>query len=328
MRGVGDEAAQALFGLGADGERVVDVLQHGVEGGAQFLDLGAAVAVVVAHGQRRRVRQVVRGDGAGGVRHVAQRLQTAPQHRPAEDDERREGENEGDDLDRDQLPDRVLDVVHRRGADQDHPGLDLAGPQPVLALALEVLGAGDLRAFDGQRLGHEGEVVDVLGDVGGVLGLAEFGGSVRDVVHRVVPAVVLLALERSVVRDALGLGYLGDLQLFVELRRQVVAHVHGQGAADDGEHDERQGAEAEGQPGAEAHAAVALLEAGDHSVACRSTYPNPRTVWMRGSPVSSSLRRSRLTTSSTTLERPPKPYSHTWSRICALVRTVGDLRMR
>jgi hypothetical protein len=54
VRGVRDEPAQPLLGLGADGERVVDVLQHGVERGAQFLDLGSAAPAPGPHLQPRR----------------------------------------------------------------------------------------------------------------------------------------------------------------------------------------------------------------------------------------------------------------------------------
>jgi hypothetical protein len=279
VRGVGDEAAQPLLGLRAYGEGVVDVLQHRVEGGAQFVHLGAAVPAVGAQREPgRRLGQVVRGDAVRGGRHVTERFQTAAQHPAAEDDQREQGEGEGDDLDRDQLPDRVLDVFHRCGADEDHPGLDLAGAQPVGARAHEVLGAQDLLVRGRLGPGEGGEVVDVLRQIGGVLGPAELGRAVPHVVHGVEPAVVLLSRQRAVVRDALGLGELGLRELGVELGRQIVPHVRGQCRADDGEHHQGQGTEAQGQPGAQAHPAVGPPQPGDHSAACRSTYPKPRTV--------------------------------------------------
>lgn len=302
------------------------MFQHGVERGAQFLDLGAAVAAVGAYRQPGRFGEVVRGDAAGRVRHVAEWPQAAPQHPPADHDEREQRECERDDLDRHQLLHGVVDVLHGRRGDQDHTGFDGAGAQLVGALALDVGGADEVGgARVGQCLGCGGECGVVRRRVGG---RADLGGTGRDLVRGRVPAPVRLSVRVVVLLGLLGLGELDDLHLVVQLAFQVVPHVHRQRRADDGEGHERQHAEAQGQPGAEAHPAVGLPEPADHSATCRTTYPTPRTVWISGSPTSSSLRRRRLTTSSTTLERPPKPYSQTWSRIWALVSTVGDLRIR
>ena len=156
----------------------------------------------------------------------------------------------------DQLPDRVLDVLHGRGADQDHPGLHLAGAQPVRPAPLRCSVRRSSVSAAVCARAREVKSSTSFGQVGGVLGPAELGRAVRHVVHRVEPAVVLLARQRAVVRDALGLGDLGELQLVVELGRQVVPHVRRQRRADDGEHDQRQRAEAQRQPGAQPQPAV------------------------------------------------------------------------
>ncbi len=246
------------------------------------------------------------------VRHVAERFQPAPQHPPPEHQQREQREGEHHDLHRDQLFDGLLDVLHRSGAHQHHPRLHLAAPQPVGALAVDPRGAHQLGVgvrHGPREVGHRPGVVGHLG------GLAQrdrvVGG---DVVHGRVPAVVRLALDRAVRRRVLGLHGLDQPQLVGQLPLQILVHVRGQGRADHREHRERQHPEAQRQPGAQPHPPVGVPQSPHergHSAACRMTYPKPRTVWIKGAPVASSLRRSRLTTSSTTLERPPKPYSHT-----------------
>jgi hypothetical protein len=173
------------------------------------------------------------------VRHVAEGLQPAPQYRPAEDDEPEQGEREGDDLDRDQLPHGGLHVLHGRRGDEDDPGADLAGAQLVRALARDVRGAQQMRVAPvRQRLCGGGEFGGVGGDVGG---LAQDRRMALDVVHGGEPAVVRPPLDGAVRLGVLGLGDLDELHLLAELTFQVVLHVRRQGRAEDGEHDEGHG---------------------------------------------------------------------------------------
>ncbi|GMA86878.1 hypothetical protein GCM10025868_21280 [Angustibacter aerolatus] len=86
VAGVGDEAAHPLLAGLADRERVLDVADHRVDGGAHLPDLGAGVGLRHADVERDLpARQRGAGHLAGGPGHRLQRSQAAAnQQRPAD----------------------------------------------------------------------------------------------------------------------------------------------------------------------------------------------------------------------------------------------------
>ena len=82
VRGVGEEAAQALLARAALGERLLQPREHRVQRQAEAADLGARLGVVDAP------RQVARGDRAGRHADRVQRAQPEAHDPPGAEAER------------------------------------------------------------------------------------------------------------------------------------------------------------------------------------------------------------------------------------------------
>ena len=115
VRGVGQEAAQAVLAGLALGERALEAVEHRVEGQAEAPDLRARVGGLSrgARGRRRRSRPAVAPD-------AVQRAQAEPHDEPGDEAASASSTPRDDEaLDEQQAVQRLVDLVQRHGDDRD-----------------------------------------------------------------------------------------------------------------------------------------------------------------------------------------------------------------
>jgi hypothetical protein len=215
VRGIGDEAAQAVLAVLALAEGLLEAIEHRVERDAEPADLGARV------GRLDAVREVAPGDGARRVPHAIEWQQADPHHQPrheAEDDQ-----HGGDDerLDHEQPLQRVVDGVERDRGDGDAAVHRVEHGQGAIARAGARLpfdregragrdagrevGLGRDGAGDGERLGgHDrpaGRALLAVGPRGDAEVRAAAGAARRVVVGVAVPAGAAAGLPVELVVD-------------------------------------------------------------------------------------------------------------------------------
>jgi hypothetical protein len=157
VRGVGDEAAQAVLAGFALAEGPLEAVEHRVERDAQPADLGPRV------GRLDAVGEVAAGDRAGRVAHAIERQQADAHDRPRDEAEDDEDGGDHERLDAEQAPQGVVGGAQRDRRDGDAPVHRVAHGQRAVARTgalLPVDGEGLVRRhLRGQRrLGRHGAV--------------------------------------------------------------------------------------------------------------------------------------------------------------------------
>ena len=149
VRGVREEAAQALLAGAALGERLLQAREHRVERQAEAADLRARLGVVDA------ARQVAGGDRAGRRADRVQRAQPDAHDPPGAAAEREQDGAEHESLDEQQLRERGVDLGQRDRGDRQ-PAAGGAFGDRAVARSVRA------RRADGDRLVRR----DVVGQVG------------------------------------------------------------------------------------------------------------------------------------------------------------------
>jgi hypothetical protein len=127
VRRVRDEPAQALLRGLAGGERLLEPVEHAVQGDAQPSHLAARI------GGAHAMREVAAGDRGRGVAHAVQGQQPDPHHRPGEQPDQDQDAGDHDGLD-DQQPMQVLvDGAQGHRHDRGQPAVAHRGGQHAVA---------------------------------------------------------------------------------------------------------------------------------------------------------------------------------------------------
>ena len=143
MRGVGDELPDLLLAAVACLQGRLDVVEHGVEGGADLPDLGPLVGEVVGDplaevdlaGGQRQLRHPV---GCAGD--LAQRRELAAYDDRAGDRCQRDAQERGQQLEPDQVGNGLVHLGLRQARDEASAA-DLLDPDPVGTESRDVRGA-------------------------------------------------------------------------------------------------------------------------------------------------------------------------------------------
>ena len=298
VRGVRHELPHLLLAAVPLGQRVLDVHQEGVEGGADLAHLGPDVGELVGHARCDRdlaLGERQAGDRVRRRRHLTQRPQLTAYDVGAGSGGGGDTRQAEQDLPRDQLRDRA---VHRgrRQADREDAGF-------VRAAEVERDGSGDRgdpilpETRDGHLVrppvrGYRRERSHLVGrqrptaafgrqlPAGLTRGPAGGHGSFR---HRI--GTVVRVPGRTERPGPCGDAIQGGRDVLVETVREVAAEGQGGGDTDQRDDDGHEGDGRDHQPRGEGR------EQPRHDVGF-STYPAPRMVWIIGSrPASIFLRR-------------------------------------